>query len=130
MKKFVFYVISMILLISCTDGKWKDNIGLSTSNVEMTKGIDSITISTEGDWWWIYQITFNDSIFTYLNRDDINLESESYLIEELNFTVERRDKNTLYVRLDENKTDNDRIMVISLQAGDYFDYIHIKQQHD
>ena len=88
---------------------------------------DSVIVTTEGDWWWIDGILFEDSTYSYYHREDINLESDSYSIKEDCFIVERRDKNTLFVKLNENKTGNGRIMNISLEAGNYFDYVNIKQ---
>lgn len=41
--------------------------------------------------------------------------------------VERRDKNTLFMKLNDNNTAKERVMTITLEAGDYFDYVTIKQ---
>jgi len=132
MKKTMILVIGMFILISCKDkenpiGKWDDNIKLSTKSVELTAQADSVTITTQGDWWWIDGISFQDSTYSYYNREDINLESDAYSIQEDAFTVERRDKNTLFVRLKENNTGAERTMNIGLEAGDYFDHVSIKQ---
>jgi len=132
MKKTMILVIGMFILISCKDkenpiGKWDDNIKLSTKSVELTAQADSVTITTQGDWWWIDGISFQDSTYSYYNREDINLESDAYSIKEDAFTVERRDKNTLFVRLKENNTGAERTMNIGLEAGDYFDHVSIKQ---
>lgn len=132
MKKTMILVIGMVILISCKDklnpiGKWDDNIKLSTKSVELTAQADSVTITTEGDWWWVDGISFQDSTYSYYNREDINLESDAYSIKEDAFTVERRDKNTLFVRLNENNTGTERTMLIGLEAGDYFDHVSIQQ---
>lgn len=135
MKKIIIVILSIFILISCSDkevpiGIWGDNIKLSTKNVELTSKTDSVTITTEGDWWWINSISFEDSIFVYYGREDINLESESYSMIEEQFVVERRDKNTLFVKINENNTGKERIMNITFQAGNYFDYVAIKQAGD
>lgn len=135
MKKVIVLILSVFLMTSCSDkeekeeliGIWDDNIKLSTKNVDFSSEKDSVIITTEGDWWWIDGITFEDSIYTYYGREDINLESEVYTINEDHFVVERRDKNTLFIQLDENSTGIERIMNITLEAGDYFDYLQIKQ---
>ncbi len=124
--------MSFFILISCSDkedpiGKWDDIIKLSTKNVNLTAKIDSVTITTEGDWWWINGIAFEDSTYSYYNRDDINLESDYYSIKEEHFVVERQDKNTLFVKIFENNTGTERQMNISLEAGNYFDYVTIIQ---
>jgi len=124
--------MSFFILISCSDnedpiGKWDDIIKLSTKNVNLTAKTDSVTITTEGDWWWINGIAFEDSTYSYYNRDDINLESDYYSIKEEHFVVERQDKNTLFVKIFENNTGTERQMNISLEAGNYFDYVTIIQ---
>lgn len=124
--------LGIIILSSCSDkeeiiGKWDDNIKLSTKNVELTSKTDSVTITTEGDWWWIDAISFEDSTYSYYGREDINLESDSYSIIEEQFLVERRDKNTLFVKINENNIEKERVMNITFEAGDYFDYVNIKQ---
>jgi len=122
----------LFILSSCSDkevidGKWDDNIKLSTKSVELTSKLDSVTITTEGDWWWIDAVSFEDSTYSYYGRKDINLESDSYSIIEEQFLIERRDKNTLFIKIDENNTGNERVMNITFEAGDYFDYVTIKQ---
>lgn len=132
MKKIMILIASIFILTSCSDkedpiGIWDDNIKLSTKNVDFDAKTDSVTITTEGDWWWIDAITFEDSTYSYYGREDINLESDSYSIIEEQFLVERRDKNTLFVKINENNTGEERIMNITFEAGNYFDYVNIKQ---
>jgi hypothetical protein len=135
MKKIMILFLGLLILSSCSDkkvidGKWDDIIKLSTKNVELTSKIDSVTITTEGDWWWIDAVSFEDSIYSYYAREDINLESDSYSISEEQFLIERRDKNTLFIKLEANNTEKERVMNITLEAGDYFDYVTIKQAGD
>ncbi len=135
MNKIIHLTFCVVFITSCSDkediiGKWDDNIKLSTKNVELSSGADSVIITTEGDWWWIDGISFEDSTYIYYDRDDVNLESDSYLIKEEYFIVERRDKNTLFVKLYKNSTANERIMNISFEAGNYFDYVTITQAAD
>lgn len=125
-------IVSLFILTSCSDkedliGIWDDNIKLSSNNVELTSKTDSVTITTEGDWWWIDNISLEDSLYGYYGREDVNLESDSYSIIEEQFMVKRLDKNTLFVKMNENNTGEERIMNITFQAGDYFDYVNIKQ---
>jgi hypothetical protein len=122
----------IVFLSSCNDifrqkGDWDDNIKLSTKNVDFKSGADSVIIKTQGTWWWVDGISVNDSNYHYYGREDINLESENYKITEDFFIVERQDKNTLFIKMDENNTGEIRLMNISLEAGDYFDQVSIKQ---
>lgn len=132
MNKVIFIFLSIILISSCSEkdtpiGISDDIIKLSTKNVEFGVTADSVLITTEGDWWWVAEITLNDSTYNFYNNEDINLESDSYTIIENDFAVERRDKNTLFIKLDENLTEEERIMIVTLEAGDYFDRIIINQ---
>lgn len=132
MNKVFILILGIFLISSCSDkevliGKWDDNIKLSTKYVELAAKADSVTITTEGDWWWINGITFKDSTYQYYQREDINLESDSYSIKEDCFVVERRDKNTLFIKLVENTSGKERSVNITLEAGNYFDYVKIKQ---
>ncbi|MBZ0242647.1 MAG: hypothetical protein K8F24_05490 [Bacteroidales bacterium] len=133
MNKAIILILGVFFMISCSDkkenpiGKWDDNIKLSTKHVVFSSETDSVTITTEGEWWWIDGISFEDSTYSYYNRDDINLESDSYSIEEEQFVVERRDKTILFVKIKENNTGIERKMNISLQAGNYFDHVTIMQ---
>ena len=131
MKNIVLlFIFGLFLFTSCDkkgkqDGIWDDNIELSVKDVEFGVEADSVLISTKGDWWWVCEITFNDSI----NAIDstINLEADSYSIIGNNYVIERRDKNSLFVKLDENKTGKERVLLIGLEAGDYFDHVKIMQ---
>ena len=132
MNKILILILSTFMIASCSiketpDGIWEDNIHLSTKNVAFSSGEDSVSITTGGVWWWITALTFNDSTYNYDGREDLNLESESYSIKEEDFIVERRDKNTLFVKFNQNKTQYERVMIIYLEAGDYFDSVKIKQ---
>ena len=131
MNKLILFLLGIILISSCNKeepiGKWEDNIKLSTKNVAFEVKSDSVIITTEGDWWWIDGISLNDSTYSYYNNENVNLESDSYIITETNFVVERRDKHTLFIKLDENLTGKERVMIIGLEAGDYFDNVKIKQ---
>lgn len=135
MNKAIILFLGVTLMASCSDkedpiGKWDDIIKLSTKDVQLSAGADSATVTTEGDWWWIDGIAIGDTVYSYYGNDDVNLESESYTIIENNFTVERRDKNTLFVKLDANTTGNERLMRIYLEAGDYFDFLDVQQATD
>lgn len=134
-KKVMLLIMVGFIFSSCSNkdekemiGIWDDNIKLSTKHVEITSKIDSVTITTKGDWWWIDAITFKDSTYRCRDKKGLNLESNSYSIIEEHFVVERRDKNTLFVKIDENFTGEKRIMRINFQAGNYFDYVNIIQE--
>lgn len=128
----IVLLLGIFKVVACSDqedpiGDWDDNIKLSTKHVDFKVEADSILITTEGAWWWVDGISFEDSVFQYYNREDIDLESDSYFISEEDFLVERRHKNTLFIKLEENNTGRTRVMKITLQAGNYFDSVTVKQ---
>ena len=132
MNKVILLILSAFLISSCSDkedpiGQWDDNIKLSTKSVGFVVKSDSVIITTEGDWWWIDDISINGISSTYYNRENIDFYSESYTIEGDCYTVKRCDKNTLFVKMNENVTGQKRKMTITLEAGDYFDHVVIKQ---
>jgi hypothetical protein len=116
-----------LLLPSCIikDGDWKDNIKLSAKTVEFQAQADSVIITSKGDWWWICDISVNDNHFYGFG---INPDSDNYKIKQDCFIVERRDKHTLFIRLDENPLNVSRIVTVELEAGDYFDRVTITQK--
>lgn len=127
---FFSVVIIISVLNSCSDkqdliGKWNDNIKLSTKAVEFDANSDSVIITTQGDWWWITDVTVDNETFSAF--EGVNMESYNYSIKQDCFIVERRDKNTLFIKVDENLLSTPRIITVGLEAGDYFDRVTITQ---
>ena len=119
-----------IILFSCVqkkDGRWDDNIQLSTKTAEFDTRGDSIVITTKGSWWWIVEISLDDS--TKLDFDGINILSDQYKIVSDSYVVERRNSNTLFVSMEANPKKTLRILKVFLEAGDYFDGITITQKY-
>lgn len=124
---FGLLIVLLNIFYSCSrmDGDWDDNIKLSIKNVEFSALGDSVIVTTEGSWWWINNISVNDKYF-YVPNDSI-CELDSYLIKHDCFIVERRDKHTLFIKVDENPLNEKRIISVELEAGDYFDRVRITQ---
>lgn len=125
---FLLYSL-LFLVVSCSqsEGKWDDNIGLSAHEVNFSSSKDSVIITTEGSWWWINSISLNDSTYSYYFNDDVDLESDTFIIKEDDFSIERRNKNTLFILMEENASSEERILKIWFQAGNYFDHVFITQ---
>ena len=126
---FLLLLLSVFIYSSCEkddpDGKWDDNIKLSSKWADLEATADSATFTTEGTWWWVTEITINDS--TYFPADSINLEADSYVIQVEDVVVERKDANTLFVKAQENTTGEERTIRVGLEAGDYFDSVTVTQ---
>jgi len=108
------------------DGKWNDIIQLSTKTAEFNAIGDSVIITTNGNWWWINGISLDDSV--RLNFEGVNVLSDQYKIDGDTYVVERRDLNTLFIKLDANPKKTLRTLKIFLEAGDYFDAVTITQK--
>jgi hypothetical protein len=64
----------------------------------------------------------------YANFPGVDILSDSYVIKEDCFVVERREKYTLFIKLDENPLNVNRIVNVVLEAGDYHDGVRITQK--
>lgn len=133
MKKALILKLVTLLIVfisfSCTqkkEGGWDDNIQLSTRTAEFNAIGDSIIITTKGSWWWIVEISLDDS--TKLDFEGINILSDQYKIISDCYVVERRNSHTLFVSLEANPKKTLRIFKIFLEAGDYFDGVTITQK--
>jgi hypothetical protein len=125
---FNLLIIAVIALNSCIKPKgiWDDNIHLSTRSVKFSSAGDSSIIKTKGTTWWVSDVSV-DSTWFY-NFPGINPESDNYKIKQDCFTVERRDKNTLFIKVDPNPLSVKRIITVGLEAGDYFDRVTVTQE--
>jgi uncharacterized protein YodC (DUF2158 family) len=125
-------IIFAITLFSCSkinqrkEGDWDDNIHLSTKTVEFNATSDSVTIKTGGNWWWISDVSVDSK--WYYGFTGVDLQSDSYTIKQNCFDVERRDKNTLFIKVDANPNNVKRIITVGLEAGDYFDRVTVTQK--
>lgn len=106
-------------------GKWDDNIKLSQKKVEFSNKKSSVKITTKGKWWWIDNLQFNGRDIEF-DREKTNLEN--FIIEKTEFKIERKNSQEIYINMNENKTNKDRTLIISLEAGDYFDGIKVTQK--
>lgn len=130
MNKVIILILSVFLISSCSDkfdpdGKWDDIIKLSTKSVEFNANKNSITVTTEGDWWWVTNVSVNGEYFHL--PQDVNIDSESYIFKQDCFIVEKKDNNTLYIEIEKNESNAEKKITIVLEAGDYFDRVSVTQ---
>ena len=129
MKKLLL-LISLFTIISCSKDKdsligiWDDNIKLSQKEVEFDASENSITITTEGEWWWIDSIKFDGE---YPSLEGLHNSSDDFIIEAPEFKIERKNSTEIYITMSENPGDSPRELRVVLEAGDYFDYIMVTQ---
>jgi len=132
MKTIGIICLFAITLLSCTEedeiiGRWKDNIKLSTKSLSFDSGINSATITTKGEGWWINSIELNGKVYQYFNSETIDMEKDSYKIVEDDFSFERIEKTTIVITMNENLSQKDQLLTVTFQAGNYFDYLFISQ---
>jgi len=127
MKKGSIFILLILLitLILSSCGPWTDNIKLSTKSAEFSANGDSIIVTTKGSGWWLSEITVDGKKF--YDFDGIDVFADSYTIKQDCFTFERRDRHTLFIKLDPNPLDLKRIVIVELESGDYFDRVTITQ---
>jgi hypothetical protein len=121
---FVLFVLSITLILTSCGG-WPDNIKLSTKTAQFTANGDSILISTKGDSWWLTGITVDNIRFD--NFDGINVHADSYLVKQDCFIFQRRNGNTIFIKLEPNSNSFKRTVIFELEDGDYFDKVTITQ---
>lgn len=122
--------MSVFILASCSDkedpiGYSDDSIKLSQKSLKFSAETDSAIISSEGYGWWVNNVKDNDS--TYFPSIVYNLPFEPSVIKGNSFSVEHRGEKTLFIKMNKNDTGSTRELSISVQGGNYFDYIYISQ---
>jgi len=121
---FIFLVLGFI---SCNSGnnRLSDRIKLSTKKADLRAENDSVIISTDGGSWWINDVNANGSYF-YADPDENDNDYTN--VKGDWFSVEKQGKKRLVVKVSENKSKNARKMIITLESGNYFDYINVFQR--
>jgi hypothetical protein len=130
MKQYLVCIILLILFFFCSCefpiGLWSDNIHLSTKSASFKANGDSITIKTGGSFWWLSDVSINNEYVQDTLKE--NRFNDSFKLDLDSFRIERKDKNTLFVKAAKNKYKTQRQLLITLEAGDYFGHISINQK--
>ena len=127
MKKIIALTVFLLVVLSCSgskDGDWDDNIKLSQKVVQFSSTNDNVEISTEGTGWWIGEVTMNGELF---DLDGIDTTKENFIIEQTEFSIERKNSTEVYISMQKNQSETKRVLLIGLQAGNYFDVIKVTQ---
>lgn len=133
MNSRLFFGLLLVALISVISsciqgteriGESNDSIKLSTHRADLSASNDSIIITTKGTWWWVNDILVNGN---YLVFNPVETEKSTFSIHGNWFSIERYDNQSLIVRVNENKSNEERNIKITLEAGDYYDCIDVNQ---
>lgn len=122
----------LLSLVSCDndkisprrEGDWDDNIKLSKKEFNISSSSSTVTVFTENDGWWLNGIRLNNES---VDLTKINLLSKNFIITKSEFQVERKDGKTIIITMNQNTTNADRVLYVSLQNGDYFDGVAVIQ---
>ncbi|WP_343694086.1 hypothetical protein [Flavobacterium sp.] len=124
--------IMLLSLVSCDndkisprkEGDWDDNIKLSKKEFNISSSSSTVTVFTENDGWWLNGIRLNNES---VDLTKMNLLSKNFVITKSEFQVERKDGKTIIITMNQNTTNADRVLYVSLQNGDYFDGVAVIQ---
>ena len=135
-KNTIFAIGILLLFFSCSNDD--DNskpavlgcntpniIDLSENEVEFKSEGDSVTITTGSQNWWLSEIQLEGS--PQHNLAKVDVIAPNFSVQDSVFTLERRDRNKIYITMSENKTDENRKLLILLQQGNCFDEIRVEQ---
>jgi hypothetical protein len=125
MKRILIAILVLVTCYSCKEkGDWSDNIHLSGKKFTFNADGDSVLITTKGKWWWLISANL-DSTYTHIPP---NAAFCDYQFTDSSFQIVRKSCDTLIVKMNENNTGASRLLVVGLEAGDYFDAIQITQR--
>lgn len=111
-------------------GDWDDNIGLSTKSVTLNGAGEPVTIKTEGKNWWIATIKVDGEIlynFIEDGTENRNMYQTGLFNLKCGWLKVNVEDWTLSISADMNHG-AERTFKITLESGDYFDYIDGKQE--
>lgn len=127
MKQIIVLTVFLLVVLSCSDSKdgdWDDNIKLSQKEVQFSSTQNNIEILTEGTGWWIGEVSMNGESF---DLNGIDTTKENFTIEQTEFSIERKNSTEVYISMQQNQSETERVLLIGLQAGNYFDGIKVTQ---
>ncbi|MFA5297888.1 MAG: hypothetical protein WC389_06730 [Lutibacter sp.] len=128
--KVIGLLLILISSFSCSnsddpEGKWDDNIKLSQKEAKFSVEGDLIVITTKGEWWWLESISLNE--ISDFDLTGIDITAKDFVIDETEFRIERKNTTEIHIEMTKNMTGSERVLIIGLEAGDYFDRIKITQ---
>lgn len=136
--KSMLVIAAALLAVSLTscnnnspeiDGLCEDSIRLSTGYANFGANQESVTITTEQEWWWFSDITIGNDI--YQAEYQTNMFDKEYVSVDADWlTVERLDAKTIKLTVEPNSTGEDRSAYVHLQAGNCFNHIAVTQTKD
>ncbi|MTH16926.1 hypothetical protein [Flavobacterium sp. LC2016-01] len=134
MKNITITLLAILsfLTISCNNdknddiiiGKWEDNIKLSQKTATVTSESNSITITTQGESWWLNGIALNKVM---IDLGKVDTFAKNFVVTNSEFQLERKNGKTIIITMNKNTTNAERVLSIALEDGDYFDNINITQ---
>ena len=97
---------------------------MSQKEVQFDANENTILITTEGEGWWIAEIALDNS---NVDISSINTTADNFVIDEPEFSIERKNTTEIHITVTKNETGVERKLLITLEAGNYFDHIIVTQ---
>ena len=129
--KYLVLLISLLFISTACSvnndspvGFSEDIIKLSQKEASFSSSGDSIVITTEGETWWVENISLDGTSF---DLQEVNTLNGNFEINAEDFVIERKNATEIHISMTPNSTQTDRVLRISLEDGNYFDGITITQ---
>lgn len=132
MLKYFMILVAAMCCVSCKD-KNTPPLKFSTRQIETTAVGGEYNVTITGGDWWLRPNVMIDGKIVYSDELKVTYEGEGnkklpVKVEGVWFTILQKDKKTLYVKIAENNTNKNRILLIFLQHLDYFPDIRVTQK--
>ena len=130
MKYLVLLISLLFISTACSEkndspvGFSEDIIKLSQKEASFSSSGDSIVITTEGETWWVENISLDGTSF---DLQEVNTLNGNFEISAEDFVILRKNATEIHISMAANSTQTDRVLIISLEDGNYFDGITITQ---
>lgn len=115
----------------CCKDKNIPPLKISMSQIETTAVGGEYNITITGDNWWLEPHVMIDRKISYDVKVSYEGEGSKKLPVRIDgewFTISKKDKETLYVKIAGNDTDKSRTLLILLQSYNYFPDILVTQK--
>jgi len=125
-RRLIYYCFILLAIYSCKRtpiGLWDDNIHLSQKNFNFSGKGDSALVTAGGKWWGLNASL--DTVMFFPKAPMADACNFSYA--DSNLALISRTCDTLFIKMNENRSGRSRTLTISMSAGDYFDGVRVVQ---
>lgn len=129
MKRIILtlFIAVCVAIFSCSKedtAGWEDTIQLSQKLVTVNAEASVTSITTGTDSWRLQSVTLDDGKF---DLQGIDPAAKNFIVEARDFSVERKNGNEIIITMQANTNEEDRVLILGLQNGYYFDVFRVIQ---